>query len=558
MKKINIRKKIYIFILMTTVILFVMFFAFLSDLMLKVEYQSYANDAQKRIDNLCYNADRIFYSVIDRSSNISNNKLVWDIINKEEHPDYFMSDLDFLKKFFSSLTEYENYITGQYHIYTNNETIPENIYFSDIERLKKLPEWDEIKNIGTSEFYWVYNDKEQKYVSAYSKIAGNSKIEGYLEIKIPLKQIENILRTASMDENERIVVTDKENNIIFSVGDIESSVKEAVFSGNVIPGFKFSMYAKESFIYQTCYIYLTIAAVFLFLLFIFVSFFYLWLIKKLTYDFDSFVDTLEKDENVLLNPQFIDEKDDGSVLKIKVKFKKLIQRINVLHKEIESINSEKKKIELATLQTSFNPHLLYNSLSVLKWRLYETDDELMMKMIDHMVEYYRSVLADGNNIITVSEEIELIKQYLQIVRISYNKEFTVTINIEDDVKDCYIIKQILQPAVENAVMHGLTQTDDARLEISVYKKENSIIFEVTDNGCGMESDVIESLFEEKTSKEGGRKKGYGIRNTVNRIKTYYGSEYGVFIESTPSKGTKVTLTAEYLEKKALSERMQEI
>lgn len=553
-KKISMRKKVYLFIQITTIVLFVMFFVFLSNIMLEFEYQKYASSAQRRVDSLCSNVDRVFYSVMDRSNNIANNKLVWDIIVKREHPDYFMGDLDFLKKFFASFTEYENYISGQYHIYTNNDTIPENLYFSDLSRLQAMPYWETIANISTSEVAWIYSDNT--YISAYSKISYGKESKGYLEIKIPLKQLENILLSEPLDKNEIIIFSDSENNILFSNSNLTPPKNAVSFSQTVIPGFRVSMYTQKSFIYRSCLIYISIAAVFLVMLFVLISFLYMWLIKKLTYDFDSFVDALERDESSLLNPQFIDETEDDGIIKIKVKFKKLIHRINLLHQEIEAINNEKKKLELATLQKSFTPHLLYNSLSVLKWRLYETDDELMMQMIDLMVEYYRSVLADGNNIITVSEEIDLIEQYLQIVRISYNKEFSLDIHVEDSVKDCYIIKQILQPVVENAVLHGLSQTDDARLEISVYKQENTILFEVTDNGCGMNDELLSKLTADDVELKNRKKKSYGIKNTVDRIKTYYGPDYGVTVKSAPQKGTKVILTAEYLEKNALSERLQ--
>ena len=113
----------------------------------------------------------------------------------------------------------------------------------------------------------------------------------------------------------------------------------------------------------------------------------------------------------------------------------------------------------------------------------------------------------------------------------------------------------MQPIVENAVMHGIQKIENARLKINAYKRDDKIIFEVADNGYGMEKEQIAIVLSGKAESKSRRHKGFGIKNTIERIKAYYGDECGIAIESTPGEGTRVTITIGYFTKETILERI---
>ena len=109
---------------------------------------------------------------------------------------------------------------------------------------------------------------------------------------------------------------------------------------------------------------------------------------------------------------------------------------------------------------SFNPHLLYNTLSALNWSLYRNGQEEMTTLVSKMTSYYRAVLSGGNNIITIRDELKLIEQYLELVRISYNRVINYDIYADEETLRGFVIKQLLQPIIENAVLHGTSDLEE--------------------------------------------------------------------------------------------------
>ena len=171
-----------------------------------------------------------------------------------------------------------------------------------------------------------------------------------------------------------------------------------------------------------------------------------------------------------------------------------------------------------------------------------------------MSEYYRGILSGGNYIITIKEELELIDKYIKINELSYRNKYTVVKNIDEDVLELYTIKLILQPIVENSILHGLVDNDNAVISITASKENDDIILTVEDNGYGMSEDDIKTALN--TEKAQRRKGGYGISNTIKRIKAYYGNEYGIKIKSEIGKGTKVIVRIKNIDREELKLRFE--
>ena len=151
-----------------------------------------------------------------------------------------------------------------------------------------------------------------------------------------------------------------------------------------------------------------------------------------------------------------------------------------------------------------------------------------------MSSFYRTALNKGNNILSLKDEIENMKSYLQIQLIMHDYEFDTEIKVEEGLEDYIVLNLILQPMVENAIDHGIDLKTDGRGKLIVTAKSDGddILIVVEDNGIGMEQKIIDTILTQQS-------KGYGLRNVNERIKLYYGQQYHLIIESELGVGTKI-------------------
>jgi two-component system, sensor histidine kinase YesM len=223
----------------------------------------------------------------------------------------------------------------------------------------------------------------------------------------------------------------------------------------------------------------------------------------------------------------------------------LIRRFtNMVHKLQEMINEVyKSKIaeqqyEMKALQAQINPHFFYNSLSLINSKAIIAEQEDISKMAQLLSTFYRTTLNRGKNTISVREELENTTSYIQIQRMMHSDSFDVRCEIDEEILDYTMLNLLLQPLVENAINHGIDHKESpgkAVLTITAKQTDNSLIFKVSDNGCGMDLEMLESILTTKT-------KGYGVQNVHHRVQLTYGAEYGLAYTSKWMEGTTVTLT----------------
>jgi two-component system sensor histidine kinase YesM len=143
--------------------------------------------------------------------------------------------------------------------------------------------------------------------------------------------------------------------------------------------------------------------------------------------------------------------------------------------------------------------------------------------------------------VTVSEEMRVAGIYLDIQKHRFEDRLKVEINVESEIEKARIPKYIIQPIVENSIIHGLRdKMGIMKISIHGFKEGNDLFIEISDNGKGIPEDKIRKIFEEDDI-SGSKTNSIGIRNVIKRIKLYYGPEYGLIIESSKDTGTKITL-----------------
>ena len=205
-----------------------------------------------------------------------------------------------------------------------------------------------------------------------------------------------------------------------------------------------------------------------------------------------------------------------------------------------------KKAELRALQAQINPHFLYNTLDTIIWMAEANRTAQVVDLVRALSRFFRITLSKGKDWITVREEIEHVASYLTIQKMRYRDILDYTIDVPDDALAGRMLKLTLQPLVENALYHGIKNKRSGGI-ITVRGRRvagDRLLIEVEDNGIGITRErlaVLHALLAGGDQASAAPESGYGLNNVSQRIKLYYGQEYGLTIASEHLAGTRVGL-----------------
>ena len=217
-------------------------------------------------------------------------------------------------------------------------------------------------------------------------------------------------------------------------------------------------------------------------------------------------------------------------------------RIKGLMQDIVNEHEEKRKSEFDSLQAQINPHFLYNTLDIIVWQIENEKQSEAVHTVTALARFFRLSLGKGKNIVTVKDEIDHVKNYLMIQHMRFKNKFDYEFDIAEDVLELPSLKLMLQPLVENAIYHGMEFMDgDGMIMVKAWRKEDELYLSVADNGLGMTEDKVLMILTGKSSSGNGRGSGIGVKNVNERIKLYFGEDYGITIDSEPDEGTKLTI-----------------
>lgn len=217
----------------------------------------------------------------------------------------------------------------------------------------------------------------------------------------------------------------------------------------------------------------------------------------------------------------------------------LVVRVNILLDQIRKEQEMKRQLELAVLQAQINPHFLYNTLYSIKGLCDMNLNRDASSMVTALSNYFRISISRGQEIISIQDETEHIRNYLFIQEMRYGDDFTYDLDIDPRIGGYSIIKLTLQPLVENAIYHGVKQTRGVgHIQVRGYAMGNTLCFEVRDNGAGMSRERLDEIRLALQNKD-PKKLGFGVRSVHERIQIQYGVDYGLTIDSEPGQGTLV-------------------
>lgn len=280
------------------------------------------------------------------------------------------------------------------------------------------------------------------------------------------------------------------------------------------------------------------------ILIIFVIILNLFITEKLTYP----IRNLKKKMKIAESGNFevhAECKNRDEIAELCHSFNKMIKKIKELHENSIMEHENSRKSELKAMQAQINPHFLYNTLDSIVWAAEVNKKDQVVEMTKALSNFFKTVLSKGIEWITLRDEIEHVRSYLMILKMRYRDILEYEIDLSDNILNYKILKLTLQPLVENAVYHGIKNKRALGMITITGKVTNDhmLLLEVIDNGQGMTEEklyeVIENMncFDEDSTKTGG----FGLKNVNQRIKLYYGEQYGLFMESEFTRGTKVSI-----------------
>lgn len=559
-KSLSIQRKLTTSFFICTVIPVIFIFIFGIVSLRDGERNEYNAGAEKRLISAVNLIDKIIDENILKSENITRNSFVIDGLRAN-----YENDIARVMEYYSELSVFMSGFGLQDNvciIYPLNDSLPMGKYVNSIDMLKERTRvWNKLNAVSNSELVWDYEhakdiEAEAGYISFFRRINNYEELLGFFETRIYLKELTYPLCNIATADGEVILYTGLDGMVFYSNSGNIKHKYDIVHSAKLRDGSIVSCMINTSSVFKSYNRYLIFYFLGFSVLVAVLFFIYKTMVSMVTKDLNDFIGHLQYDNEIGSAEYLSDASGDPDIAIIKHRFNDLLTEKRKMYSDMTEMIRTKKAMELELLQSGINPHLLYNSLSVIKWQMLRLGQMGMAEMIDNMTNYYRSVLAGGNHVITVREELELVERYIKINEFSYENSYKVIKDIDDEVLDCPTIKLILQPIVENSILHGLVEKDDADeciIKITIKKLEQNILFIVEDNGYGMsEEDIQKALDLERGPKKKG---GYGIRNTIKRIKTYYGPECGLNIQSEPGKGTVVTINVINMNRDELKKRL---
>lgn len=202
---------------------------------------------------------------------------------------------------------------------------------------------------------------------------------------------------------------------------------------------------------------------------------------------------------------------------------------------------KQKNAEIAALEAQINPHFLYNTLDTINWMAIDRDEYEISNMIATLANILRYGISDSNGAVMIKEEVDWLKQYIFLQQTKLKNSFECHVNVEPDILGFSIHKLLLQPFIENAILHGFEEVDRTHvLWINMKKNNNCILIRIMDNGCGMPEQMVQEMNKGIFRRTDDRNH-IGMENAITRIHMYYGENAKTLIESTVGEGTKVQI-----------------
>ncbi len=267
-----------------------------------------------------------------------------------------------------------------------------------------------------------------------------------------------------------------------------------------------------------------------------------FIIRATTHPLSKLAEKMPEIANGDFSQGYIDVSGSGEVKELALAYNSMLDGLNDYVNRLVCLEEEKRLSEIKTLQMQIHPHFMYNTLTCIKFLIWQNDVDKSITTLDAFIQLLRNTISDQRDIISVKEEIDNLKNYVYIQTIRNGEKVKVTYNIDEKCNNYAIPKLLLQPFVENAFFHAFTEQEKGKISLFIRQKNDVMTCEIMDNGKGMTQGQIEELWKNKGKSSSDKSHGIGVKNVNNRVRLIYGDDYGVVIKSNFKVGTIITIT----------------
>lgn len=408
----------------------------------------------------------------------------------------------------------------------------------------------------SGKLFWIYN-KETSSLSSFRLLRSLIKMKpiGIMELRPKTIFIQNIINNSGLAQSYNILLFDEHKNIIFkkdnSLGSDYSQLLQHSYGTKIEGNFETTinkkdfnvLYRKINSVGWTLVMSISDEEInnnilkssqFIVKVGIIISLVCILVAIILSYEISSPVRKLRKVMKIVesgnLDVQIADLGKD-EIGDLGRSFNNMVKQLRKLIDEMYVQKLINKDSELAALQAQINPHFLYNTLESINCIAELKGVKEISKMVKILAQLLRNSISDNKEYITIEKELENIKSYIYLQNVRFGDKIKMDIKCIETIKVAKIPKLILQPVVENSIIHGLEQKiGNGHLTIDISQPGDIIIISIEDDGVGFDKNKIEF-----------RNTGFGMKNVDRRIKILFGEEYGLSIDSNPGKGTCVII-----------------
>ena len=434
-------------------------------------------------------------------------------------------------------------------------------------------EWfGRLAELGALETYWVglqeayvpqEQDKSPYFITVARALRSSFKEPyGYLFISIPEAAISDVFK--NYGSNQEFAVIDRHGTILshsnrsmvgkaFPFQGLASSEEKLIQSGReellvttrelTFGGWNLvslSNYTNIVGVIDRLYRNIHFIQVLIFFLFVTAI---IWIIRKLTASIRRLSDVAAQVElGHLRIRSHIDGEDE--IGRLGKSFDHMLDRIQDMIVQIRNEQEQKKKAELEMWLAQLNPHFLFNILNSISVRILMKGDAEHAELLNSLSSFLRMSINRNNEFISLAEELDTIKHYMKLVNFKNKDDISLAVDVPPELLTYQVPRFVLQPLVENAVVHGLQQ-QEGTIRVSARRDQDLLIIAVEDDGCGMTPERLQTvrawIAADPWREDGASTMGIGLRNVRNRMNILYGTDFSMELESEPGQGTRVRL-----------------
>lgn len=555
----------------TLLISMTLIFIFVVYLFIYIDYeQNFLNTSElsfKQADNfIC----RLILPLSDNADVISSNNIIQNIY-KKDIPNSAIEELrDMLsvEKLIKSTYKTNQGISSRLYVDSNYTYANQNYYFGNISSINK-DMYKEIINLNKkyyiSEPYdlaIINNIDKTNAITFYKAIRNNEDLTDIIAlvgVSVEENTIRQVIENANITKEGLVILVNDKNEVISHSGDISINYLSTKNKNNEtwekikIDNYKYyyrstsiigtnwtlmafvPYHERYTLLKKINWIILIILCIYLFFTYKIVSKFSLSFTSRTTFLAKKMIEV--KEGNFDINIENTSKDEIGMLYD---SFNYLINEIDYLLKEQYNIGIEIKNMELLALQSQINPHFLYNTLDVINWMALDSDAKDVVIISQKLASFYKFTLNQGKSIIQLKDELSHIELYTDIQNYRFNNKITLNIDVSDEIKEISVPKLLLQPIVENAIVHGIfeKESNSGYINISATKIENKVTLSIVDNGKGIDEKRLKNILIDSNN-------NYGVNNINARLKLLYGKEYGLEFRSAINVGTTVDVILPY-------------